>query len=524
MKEKRTRILVAVTTVALLCLIFVQYYWIENAISVKQEQFEQLTNQTLTKVVERVEKHETVLQISNEIISLSTDSSQNSRGKQMFDYLNKRQDSIRLKIPKLKNVDLFRLSDSNDVFVFSEDSVFYKVKNNDNSLQSSNALNPISKKEIHSTIIEKVEDRTIFVENIVNKLIRKEINLEDRINYTFLKSILLSEFENNGIDAKFEFAIKEEDGHYRFSSPKFKEKKKEKKKIYQTTLFPNDILSESYSLQVYFTENNGIFRPLGFMVISSSLLTLIIIAIFSFNLYIIYRQKKLSEIKNDFINNMTHELKTPISTISLASQMLKDKSIPPEMKNMDYISNVIEDESKRLGYQVERVLKMSIFKNGGVKLKLKDLDLHEIINQVITNFAIQIENKQGKISSDLKAKHFQIEADEVHVTNVIFNLFDNAIKYSKENPEIKISTRDSKKDVIISIADNGIGISKENQKKIFEQFYRVPTGNIHNIKGFGLGLSYVKSIIEKHGGKIKVSSELNKGTCFDIYIPIKFKA
>ncbi len=225
--------------------------------------------------------------------------------------------------------------------------------------------------------------------------------------------------------------------------------------------------------------------------------------------------------KSDFVNNMTHELKTPISTISLASQMLNDKSIASSEKNYDRISGIISDESKRLGYQVERVLQMAKFDQGDLKLQFEDVSAHEIIESVITNFYLQVEAKNGMLIPSLHADVDTILADPTHITNVISNLLDNAVKYTSENPEIYIGTRNQDHELIISVRDNGIGISKSNQRRIFDKFYRVSTGNVHNVKGFGLGLSYVKKIIEEHQGKIRVDSELGSGTTFSINLPLK---
>ena len=256
---------------------------------------------------------------------------------------------------------------------------------------------------------------------------------------------------------------------------------------------------------------------------SSIILTLVIILSFLLTILIIFRQKRLSEIKNDFVSNMTHELKTPISTISLASQMLNDETIPAESKNIDNISRIIRDESKRLGYQVEKVLQMAIFDQGRIKLKKKKTDINELIHNVITNFTLQIENKNGVIEEDYSANKAVINIDNVHFTNMISNLVDNAIKYSGKEPAISVSTLNRNEKLIVLVKDSGIGIKKEDQRKIFEKFYRVPTGNIHNVKGFGLGLSYVKRIVEEHLGSVSVKSEPGMGTEFEISFPVDSK-
>ena len=224
--------------------------------------------------------------------------------------------------------------------------------------------------------------------------------------------------------------------------------------------------------------------------------------------------------KNDFVNNMTHELKTPISTISLASQMISDKTIPLEQKNLTHISKIIDTESKQLGYQVERVLQMAIFDQGQLKFKHEEIDIHDVVETVAQNFLIQIEKRKGKITFLPNAEDSRIIGDDIHITNVISNLLENAVKYTTKTPEIEITSSNKEKYLVLSIKDNGIGISKDNQKRIFDKFFRVPTGNIHNVKGFGLGLSYVKLIIEQHNGKIEVKSDLNRGTQFDIHLPL----
>ncbi|MER3471517.1 MAG: sensor histidine kinase [Chitinophagaceae bacterium] len=255
----------------------------------------------------------------------------------------------------------------------------------------------------------------------------------------------------------------------------------------------------------------------------SILLVLIIIAAFVLTVGTLIRQKKLSEIKNDFINNMTHEFKTPIATISLAVDALKNEKVMSDPKKMTYFSSIIKEENKRMNRQVETILKSALMDRQEVQLVKKPIHVHQVIDDVADNFLLRIQEKQGTLDVSLQATNDLIEADEVHFNNLINNLLDNAVKYSKENvpPKICLSTRSDDRKIYIKIEDNGIGMSKETLKRIFEKFYRAHTGNIHNVKGFGLGLSYVKTVVEAHGGQIKTDSTLGKGSCFTLIFDLQ---
>jgi two-component system, OmpR family, phosphate regulon sensor histidine kinase PhoR len=336
-----------------------------------------------------------------------------------------------------------------------------------------------------------------------------------------LKEVLALALSETGIDLEYKYAIKNSNlgrdkmifGDADFDPGRIK--------VFPQPLFQNDLNGAKPNyLYVYFPKRSGyLLRETGFTIIPTLILTAILIAIFGYTIMVIFRQKKLSMIKNDFINNMTHELKTPISTISLASQMLEDGSITNTPQTIEHISRVINQESKRLSYQVEKVLQMAVFNEGKLKFKFKEFDANKMIETVAANFELRVKNKNGTLITEKTAKNAVISGDEVHITNVIFNLLDNAVKYSDDSPEIKIVTENKKDQLAISVQDKGIGIPKEHQSQIFDRFYRVPTGNIHNVKGFGLGLSYVKKIVDSHNAKIKVESAVNKGTKFTILFP-----
>ena len=243
---------------------------------------------------------------------------------------------------------------------------------------------------------------------------------------------------------------------------------------------------------------------------------------FIFTIVVIFRQKRYTEIKNDFINNMTHELKTPIASISLAAQMLNDNSVNKSEQMMKHLGNVINDESKRLRFLVEKVLQMSMFDRKKAVFKKKELDLNEMVENIANSFTLRVEHTGGKVYTDIEAIDSAIYVDEVHFQNVIFNLMDNAVKYRKTDEALNITmkTWNDDKFLYLSIKDTGMGMKKENLKKIFDKFYRVHTGNVHDVKGFGLGLAYVKKVVDLHDGEIKVESEFGKGTKFTIKLPV----
>ena len=265
-----------------------------------------------------------------------------------------------------------------------------------------------------------------------------------------------------------------------------------------------------------------IFSTVRFMIPSGIFATVLLVT-FIFTIFIIFRQKKLTEIKNDFINNMTHELKTPISSISLAAQMLNDQTVTKSATMMAHLGSVINDEAKRLRFLVEKVLQMSMFDRKKAIFKQKELDINELVENAEQSFQLRVEHTGGKIYTEIEAIDSAIYVDEVHFTNAIFNLMDNAVKYSKPDQPLNIYLKtwnDDNGHVFLSVRDTGIGMKKEALKKIFDKFYRVHTGNVHDVKGFGLGLAYVKNIVDLHKGKITVESVLGEGTTFTIQIPV----
>lgn len=291
--------------------------------------------------------------------------------------------------------------------------------------------------------------------------------------------------------------------------------------VLSVTWIEADFQSEAVKLHVLFPGRTGfLYKELGWLLCASAILILILIIAFYYSIKTILVQKKLSDVKTDFINNMTHELKTPISTIGLACEMLNDDSIATTDKQRKNYVGMIRDENKRLGTLVESVLQSAVIERGELTLKPEKLEMNELIREVAANFEIQVNQRGGKLNLRLNAAFDFVNGDHVHLSNVLFNLLDNANKYSFDTPDITISTGNAGEKIIISVSDKGIGINKENQKKIFEKLYRIPTGNVHNVKGFGLGLSYVKAVIEKHRGEVDITSESGKGSTFTISLPL----
>lgn len=263
-----------------------------------------------------------------------------------------------------------------------------------------------------------------------------------------------------------------------------------------------------------------ILHSLKWIIGGSVLFTLIIIIAFALTIFVMLRQKKLSAIKSDFINNMTHEFKTPLATISLAVDAIGNEKVFNRKEKLHYFAGIIKAENKRMLKQVETILQSALLDREEIKLDLEKIDAHDVINKAVHNMELQMKSKSGKIETELQAENDGIMVDEVHFSNIITNLLDNAIKYAREDPVVRIETYDRKKSLIITISDNGIGMNKETQSRIFEKFFRAHTGNLHDVKGFGLGLAYVKKIVDEHKGKIKVESTLGKGSKFEIELPL----
>jgi two-component system phosphate regulon sensor histidine kinase PhoR len=330
-----------------------------------------------------------------------------------------------------------------------------------------------------------------------------------------IQSIIAQELGHNGIYLPFEFSIITNDWNY-LKSAGYNEELMYNK-AFNKPLTPDG----DYYLSLYiYQPNNYLLRKASWTLIISIAFTAIIIATFIITLRTALSQKKISEIKTDFINNMTHEFKTPIATISLATDALSNPKVLSRIEQIEYYTDIIRDENRRMHKQVERILNAAQTESNVLELNIRTVDVHAVIEMAEANIALRVTEKKGRLVTHLNANPYFIKADEVHFSNVINNLMDNALKYSKQTPVIEITTSNNKMgDLIIRVSDNGIGMTKEALKHIFDKFYRAHTGNIHNVKGFGLGLSYVKKVIEAHRAKIKVDSSLGKGSVFTLVFP-----
>jgi len=380
--------------------------------------------------------------------------------------------------------------------------------------------------EASKSLQEIVRNRYVYQKALLDEVVYKilytasEKPLKERVNFRMLDQDIRAELLNNGIGIPYHLIVATADGREVYRCPDYSEDGEDYS--YTQVLFRNDPSSKMGVVKIHFPDiNSYVFSSIRFM-IPSVVFTLVLLVTFIFTIVVIFRQKRYTEIKNDFVNNMTHELKTPIASISLAAQMLNDESVNKSPTMMKHLGGVINDESKRLRFLVEKVLQMSMFDRKKAVFKKKQLDLNEMVESIANSFTLRVEHTGGKIYTDIEAVDSAIYVDEMHFQNVIFNLMDNAVKYrNTEKPlDIYMKTWNDNDHLYLSIRDTGIGIKKENLKKIFEKFYRVHTGNLHDAKGFGLGLAYVKKIVDLHKGEIKVESEYGKGTTFTISLPV----
>ncbi len=409
-----------------------------------------------------------------------------------------------------------------NLFLSGGDSLLMRT---DGLVTSSRMVNS-SIEEVAKVQTEKYKERFLRSRSLLDIVTTRLINeaperlIEERVDLTTLHSTIKSQLYNDGIELPFHCSIVDKYNNIIYSQNN--ETIDFARYSYKQKLFPSIRSEKDYFLYVYFYNEKDYYTASTSMLLPFVMLALLMLLTFILTIYYIFRQRKLNEIKNDFVNNMTHELKTPVSSISLASQMLNDPSVGKSPQLLMHVSKVIKEETKRLSYQVDKVLQMSVFEREKTIISQREVNVNEMIETIVTNFSLKVGSSGGSVSSNLRALYCDVYADEMHLGNVVYNLMDNAVKYSRNDVPLilNIETWNKDKRLYISIEDNGIGIKKEYQKHLFDKFYRVPTGNRHDVKGFGLGLSYVQKIVLLHKGRIKVESELNVGTKFIIDLPL----
>lgn len=501
MRNDFPKLLIGIITVALLGIVGIQVYWIKNAVELKEQEFEQSVARILMTVSSQVEKDEAIAfleahRLSGSLLNngITLDFNQQTQidtidehgNKIIIDFENAKQGT--------KNQSSIQIIDENG----------QQVLRSDNIMSFFNQSRMMSRQHVFNQILID------FLQKNPNPNILERLDI-DKVKQQL--SVLLLE---SGIDADFHFGIISPDRNLVFLPDELHQSQL-LNSPYKVRLFPNDFANAPNYLSVFFPNHKGYLLSSMIGIMSISVLFIIAISwTFWYSVKTIYSQRKVAVVKNDFINNMTHELKTPISTISLACQMLSDPAFETSAKNRGHYIKMISDENNRLGTLVERVLQSAVLDKGNFKIKKETLDIHQLLNQAIESSQVKANSKGGRIISQLGAELYHYDVDKVHMTNVFYNLLDNAIKYSNEYPEVVVYTKNQGDDLILGVMDNGIGIGPADQKKIFEKLYRVPTGNVHDVKGFGLGLSYVKAILDKHQAEIKVNSKLGKGTTFEI--------
>ncbi len=521
MTKIRIRWLIGLLSIALIGLVAFQFYWIQEVLAVNQERFNQSVKNALNEVTNKLAM-QSDLDFLNQDINRSVPLRQANLSilRDTLRNISKEQPASNFQTPEEYFSSLFQ-------FQVDDETGFATVKVDfDRFFGPPPGLfvqNQAQRPQNQKIEMEKQMNRRMNVmrQNWINHLAGSN-NLFERVDPILLDTLVAQELKNNGLDIDYNYGVLHQPSNeLRILSTNDRMTSEDvKASELRVNLFPNDLTEKGYYLNIDFPGKKNYLLSQAILPLSASgILLLVVIGCFSYAIMVILRQKKISEVKNDFINNMTHEFKTPIATVSLATEALQDDDIKGNKTFVDRYVSVIQEENKRLGMQVEKVLQIASLDKKDFKLKIEEANLHEIIEKALVNINILVEKRGGSISSQLLASNPIIEADKVHLTNIVYNLLDNANKYSPEAPEIHIRTENISTGVILKITDKGIGMSKEASQKIFDKFYRVSTGNVHDVKGFGLGLSYVKNIIDMHQGSINVKSEPGKGSTFKIIIP-----
>lgn len=512
---------------SLIGLVIFQLYWINGALKVSEERFKQDVHQVLNNVVARLEQQEALFTISN---SFETSFDLNELDTLSFDTL--------MLIDRSSYLDMYKEQDSmatkgrSNIQVSVEQKGFKLEFEQENQLKARSLsafgdpsieleIRKIQQKADSLKEKSKLENKSEMVTIILDELLTGKRKLSNRLQPEQLDSLLDIGFANMGINIGYNYGVLDRDQDSLIYVGEINASTELLQSDLRVTLFPNDIIGNINYLIVQFPQQQQyLIRKTSLPLAMALILIVIVVVCFAYAILTIIKQKKLSSVKNDFINNMTHEFKTPISTISLATEALQDQKVVQNSSIRERYLKIIDTENQRLSRQVEKVLQIASLEKEDFELKIEKVDVHKTIEKALQNITLQVEKKGGSITTDFKATGMLIPADEHHLTNIIYNLLDNANKYTTKPPKISITTDDDPgKGIWIRIIDNGIGMTKEVIDRIFDKFYRKPAGNLHDVKGFGLGLSYVKTLVEAHGGNIEVKSATGKGSIFEIFLP-----
>lgn len=493
MKKRTIWTIAGIMGASFAVLIYLQVHYFTQIVEMRQKQFDENVKRALYQVAHTLELKETKSTIEAEIAANESE--------------NKEQLRTEIHHPTIAQDTLLTMD----------------------TVASSPNLNTRLGGEAYS-IGEKVRERFLRQKGLLNEVIYSTLYkpldkpLAARINRNELDYALKTELQHNGIDLKkmeYHFQVLTIDGREVLQCQDYI--KNSNDAVYRQEIFPNDLPSQTGFIVVRFSHVGSYIYDSVKFVFPSLIFTFVLLAVFIYTIYTIFRQKRLSEIKNDFINNMTHEFKTPISSISLAAQMLADKNLPRTEERFDHLSGIIVDETKRLRMQVEKVLQMAMFDRDDIStFKFQEIEAHSIIEEVVATFQLKAGSMDGHIAVQLEAEDSIIWGDPMHFTNLIYNLLDNGLKYRRPDTPVRlvVSTENKGNQLLITVADNGIGIRREDLKRIFERFFRVSTGNRHDVKGVGIGLAYVASVVKAHKGTIHAESDFGQGTRFIISIPL----
>jgi two-component system, OmpR family, phosphate regulon sensor histidine kinase PhoR len=554
----RISIIIGLMLTAMFALVAFQWYWIDNNIKEKRERFEQKINDVLLKTAQKIEKQEVIFlakqklaqQEKKKLLKIAKNKPVNAKTSTM-NFVRQENGYLTIEPKQILTVE-YEPSQEPKTDALSEKMIIFPDQQSEyiKQFMASNYISSelffdaykdvLDKKNTTEELMNIIDNDPYFnyevgkkefltdrdslqriknskrdveiVKDVFKDYMLGKRSIFERVNQVMIDTLLKIELENAGFSLPFEYLVKDQNKSI-FAS--FKPNEYKEQKHYKVKLFNESSFDQNQTLEIFFPDKESyILRNIWSVLASSILLLCLVGGVFYYSVNTLLSQKKLAAIKNDFINNMTHELKTPVSTISLALEIINDKNLKKTPEKTERYLNIINQENQRLGSQIEKVLNLAKLEKGDVELNTEYLDLQEIIPEVLKNLSVQLEAKNAEVSFFKHPGAYFVMADKVHLTNIVFNLVDNAIKYSGEKPEIQIALSKQRETVELSIKDNGIGIAKEHINKIFDKFYRVTFGDLHDTKGYGLGLSYVKNLVDLHGGHISVESKPSQGTTF----------